>query len=118
MTSLRKRVESRSAGLCEVIYQIEEPSGATTYKRCAKPASDIHHMLTRARGGQLLDAAGEIYHLLHVCRPCHQACDEPEAFDSGLMIDGHVYSDQFGTPVYVGPDAYLSLHYPKGEPWA
>src|SRR4051812_30079935 len=78
---------------------------------CGKPGAELHHKLTRARGGLLLDAVGESYHHLWLCREHHAvAHDEGSAFKRGLLIDGYVTTEQ-GVPRYVGSDEYLSNKY-------
>lgn len=57
---VRLLVNARSGGWCEACWVLRpglEPL----------PASDLHEILTRARGGSITDPAN----LLHVCRPCH-----------------------------------------------
>ena len=70
-------------------------------------------MLTRSRGGSLLDQVGETAHHLALCSGHHRLVDDygPE---SGMMIDGSAYRD--GTYlVYVGPDAFLTQRYGPGR---
>src|ERR1043165_10044367 len=84
---------------------------------CGKPDADLHHKLTRARGGILLDMVGENYHLLWLCREHHDmAHDEGHAFERGLLIRGSVITGPDALPLYEGPDAYLTEHYgPSGS---
>jgi hypothetical protein len=71
-------------------------------------------MLTRARGGAILDAIGETNHLIALCPRCHAKADGAEAYENGLLIDGYVNTGTFG-PVYKGSDKFLSHKY-SGEP--
>lgn len=81
-------------------------------QRCSNPATEIHHMLTKARGGRALDQANETYHLLHLCSPCHRASDGAEAYEGGFLIEGSAIWDSLTQrPVYTGPDEYLSKEY-------
>lgn len=64
-------------------------------------------MLTRARGGLILDAAGETAHLIALCRKHHIAAHSPGGHEAGLMIDGYVTTGADSVPVYVGSDARL-----------
>lgn len=66
-------------------------------------------MLTRSRGGALLDTAGETAHHLALCRGHHRLVDDYGS-ESGLMIDGSAYRDGLYL-VYVGPDEYLTKTY-------
>ena len=99
---LRDKIKKRSGGWCEWCNE--------RGMRCNRRASDIHHMLTKARGGANLDDLGETYHLLHMCREHHMQSDGQEAYDRGLLIDGHVISKNDKT-IYVGTDAYLTERY-------
>lgn len=107
VSPLRPAVLVRSQNCCEAMIQVG-PSRVWT--RCGRGPVDDHHMLTRARGGALLDEVGEIYHHLALCRPHHSEVDE-YGFDSGLLIDGTVYRDA-DRLIYRGTDAYLSEKYP------
>jgi hypothetical protein len=79
---------------------------------CGQEPADLHHKLTRARGGILLDIAGESYHQLYLCREHHDmAHDEGSAFERGLLIHGQVITGPDGRPLYHGPDEYLTEHY-------
>lgn len=91
---------------CEAMIEI---NGVWT--RCGKRPVDLHHRVTRARGGLILDKAGEKYHQIYLCRKHHMvAHDEGQAFESGLLIDGYVTTER-GRPVYRGSDSYLSERY-------
>lgn len=104
-------VRKRSGGNCEAMVWIES---AEVWARCGRRPVEVHHMLTRARGGAVLDAIGETYHLAALCPRCHSASDGAAAYDGGLLIDGYVTSTPLG-PVYTGTDTYLSHKY-SGEP--
>lgn len=80
-----------------------------TWARCGRHPVEVHHALTRSRGGDLLDSLGETYHLIALC-PAHHRMVDDMGSESGLMIDGYVLRD--GTRiVYTGPDDYLTEHY-------
>lgn len=72
----------------------------------------MHHALTRARGGAILDDAGEIYHLIALCRWHHILADGGDAYIGSLLIDGYVLSGKHGHPEYTGTDKYLTKKYP------
>lgn len=91
---------------------VELISGRWT--RCGRRPVELHHRLTRARGGLILDAVGETYHLIDLCPWHHKiAHDEGQAFENGLLISGYVTSGPHG-PVYSGPDPYLNNLYGVG----
>jgi hypothetical protein len=75
------------------------------------PATEIHHLLPRSRGGKNLDAVEEIYHLIHLCRQDHSlAHARIDAYD--LMIEGSVTWDKLtNRPAYRGTDPYLRRRY-------
>lgn len=82
------------------------------WTRCGKRPVELHHRITRARGGLILDAAGERYHLMNLCTGHHKvAHDQGNAFENGLLIDGYVTTGPFGRPTYYGSDEYLSRVY-------
>lgn len=106
---LRRKVIKRSRGMCEMMIDHGVGLGA---HRCNNMASDIHHMLTKARGGRALDRVEETYHLLHLCRECHTASDGAEAYQGGFLIEGSASWDSLhDKPVYTGPDEYLTKTY-------
>ena len=99
---------------CEAMIAVQGKT-KTTYVPCGAENADLHHKLTRARGGLILDAAGESYHHLRLCREHHgMAHDLGTAYDSGLLIHGYVITGTDGRPLYTGPDEYLNEHYGKG----
>jgi|SRR5262245_33353397 len=83
------------------------------YVPCGSLPADLHHKITRARGGEILDKAGETYHQMYLCREHHDyAHDSDDAFEGGLLLRGYVFSGSKG-PVYIGPDEYLSKAYAR-----
>lgn len=81
------------------------------YVVCNMENAHLHHKITRARGGLLLDAVGETYHLMYLCAQHHADAHDEPAFDNGLLIRGSVVSGPDGSPVYTGPDEYLNERY-------
>ena len=79
--------------------------------RCGVSPVDDHHVLTRGRGGGVLDEVGETFHHLALCRKHHQQVDNWGS-SSGLLIEGYVYRDGMFI-VYSGPDEYLTTTYGK-----
>lgn len=103
----RLEINYRSGGMCEGMVK----RGAI-WTRCWQTPVEIHHLLTRARGGGVLDRVGEIYHLIALCTKHHQASDGQEAYLAGLLIDGSVSWDKsYRKPVYQGTDVYLKERY-------
>lgn len=91
--------------VCEAMILL--PSGK--YTMCGCTPVETHHRLTRARGGRILDDAGETYHLMDLCHEHHRMADGGDARAAGLVIDGYVTTcSQCGLPSYFGPDEYLS----------
>lgn len=70
--TVRSEVETRSGGLCE-------------WPSCPEPATDLHHRLMRAQGGQHTAA-----NLAHLCRSHHRHIhDHPaQSYESGWLIKG------------------------------
>jgi hypothetical protein len=82
------------------------------YTCCGQPDAHLHHKLTRARGGLLLDAVGETYHLMYLCPAHHSVAHDQPAFENGLLLRGSVISvPGSSVPLYTGPDEYLLEHY-------
>ena len=104
---IRDLVVERSGGMCEAMVCL--PTGVWT--RCGVHPIEDHHMLTRARGGDVLDELGEIYHHMALCMRHHKHAHEMSE-DTGMIMEGSVYRDG-GAIVYVGPDQYLSRKYGK-----
>lgn len=90
------QVHKRSAGRCEAI---EEFVGGKV-GRCFGKATEVHHMLTRSRGGKILDNYGETEHLIHLCGRHHRQAHGPDGRE--LMIDGYVTTGPDGKPQYTG----------------
>lgn len=82
-----------------------------TWTRCGRSPVEKHHRLTRARGGSILDAVGETYHLIDLCPKHHRFSDGAQAYETGLLIDGYVTTGANGRPLYIGSDEYLSRVY-------
>ena len=100
----REEVRYRSYGMCEALIDVG------VWTRCGRSPVEIHHMLTRARGGNLLDDADETYHLIALCREHHAWADGGQAYEAGLLIDGYV--NRNGTKIiYSGTDEYLTEKY-------
>ena len=102
---------------CEAMVRVKtrsrHPGVRDTYvwARCGRTPVEIHHRLTRARGGLILDEVGETYHLIALCRKCHSLAHTQEySTNGGLMIDGYVNTIK-GRPNYSGPDEYLRRKY-------
>lgn len=108
---LRRQVMYRAMQRCEA--EVERGGGQTSlWSRCTNPASDVHHMVTKARGGHHLDDVWETYHLIALCRECHDRCAGETAYEGGMLIQGHVTWDRLARrPVYNGPDEYLTQKY-------
>jgi hypothetical protein len=107
---LRQLIYARSQGRCEVFVEYEN---SALRGRCTRKGMEIHHMVTKARGGVVLDNAYETAHLIHLCREHHAWSDGKQAYDAGLLIEGYVTTDkQTGRPKYLGPDPELRRLYP------
>jgi hypothetical protein len=100
---------------CEAMVKVVKDNywrKKTVYTMCGRTPVERHHRLTRARGGKILDKAGETYHLMDLCTEHHRMADGGDARAGGLVIDGQVTTcTQCRKPRYVGPDAYLDRHY-------
>ena len=105
-------VNGRSEQMCEAMISVRPG----IYSRCWNSPTEIHHMLTRGRGGGILDDVGETYHLIALCRECHAGADGGSAYAGGLLIDGYV-TTRDGKPYYQGSDPYLSQKYGDKEKW-
>jgi hypothetical protein len=101
----RKEINYRSGKMCEAMVL----TGAI-WTRCWKSPVEIHHLLTRARGGHILDYVDEVYHLIALCKQHHRDADSGEGFAGGLMIDGYVLW-KHNKPYYQGTDIYLKETY-------
>ena len=97
---------------CEAMVAITTAAGRLGYLQCGRHNAQLHHKLTRARGGLLLDKVGETYHQMYLCVEHHAyAHDNAGAIEGGLLLEGRVISGADGRPVYTGPDEYLSKTY-------
>lgn len=103
----RKEVQNRSGGMCEGMVM-----AGRVWTRCWARPVEIHHILTRARGGDLLDVVGETYHLIALCKEHHIDSDGGDAYYGNLLIDGYVTWDKLRRwPIYKGSDSYLTERY-------
>lgn len=114
MVSKKQRItlHERSEGRCEAMVPL---ASSPVWSRCWGTPVEVHHMLTRARGGSILDAVGEVHHLIHLCRRHHAGADGADAYEGGLLIDGYVRTAANGKPVYTGTDIVLKERYSDGE---
>lgn len=94
-----RNVKLRSHDRCEAMVM---PNHAHVWMRCFSRPIEVHHMLTRSRGGKLLDAVGETMHLIALCPKHHRVAHAPGGHEVGLMIDGYVTRGPDGRPVYQG----------------
>lgn len=102
---LRTKVITRSGGCCEAMVPLPR-----AWARCGVSPIEDHHALTRARGGDILDALGEIHHHLALCARHHRTAHRALGRLAGLLIDGYVYREGVHV-VYSGPDEYLTRTY-------
>lgn len=108
----RTAIRERSDGRCEALRRHK----GGIYARCGTTPVEVHHLLTRARGGDILDRVGETYHLIALCPGCHRASDGAQAYAGGLLIEGYViWNGDRSWPVYIGPDLYLRNRYTDKE---
>lgn len=103
----REQVLARAERACEAFVEIN----FQVWTRCGKGPVEVHHALTRSRGGKILDEEGEIYHLIALCPEHHRMADGEAAYEGDLLIDGYMTREQ-GRAVYHGTDEYLSKAYP------
>jgi hypothetical protein len=116
----RRAVAKRSRGRCEALVRVHASRRRDGYvteedvwTRCYDWATEIHHIIKRSRGGDLLDRVHETYHLAHLCSRCHRDTEGNNAYEEGSLIAGQVLWDDFrGVPYYIGPDEYLTMTYP------
>lgn len=99
-----EQVKQRSGDRCEAMVK----AGGTAFTRCWSRPVEVHHMLTRSRGGKILDAAGETAHLIALCPQHHRMAHA--GGETGLMIDGYISTGQDGRPVYQGSDPRLARY--------
>lgn len=74
------------------------------WTRCGKSPVEVHHAVTRSRGGSGLDAVGSTEHLIALCRYHHSMVDN-YGFPSGLIKQGFAVRG-----VYYGPDENMKEH--------
>lgn len=87
-----------------------------TWTMCGREPADLHHKITRARGGLILDQHGETYHQMRLCREHHGIAHDKPAFKTGLLIDGFITTcTRCREPKYEGTDLYLTEHYGARE---
>jgi hypothetical protein len=87
-------------------------TGYGKWTRCGvRNGVEVHHALTRGRGGRILDEEGECYHLIVLCQAHHRGADGEDAYEGDLLIDGYMTRER-GRAVYHGTDPYLSEKYP------
>ena len=100
-------VVTRSGGRCEAEFAVMW----SDWMRCPAPATEVHHLLPKSRGGRILDDYGESCHLIHLCKTDHiQAHSRKDA--EGMMIDGSVTWDKMEQrPIYQGTDPELKTKY-------
>lgn len=84
---VRDQVIARSGGHCEAMVRLRR-----SWTRCGRQPVEVHHMLTRARGGDVLDEEGETEHLVALC-PQHHRLAHNEGVKTGMMIQGYAYRD-------------------------
>jgi len=106
---MRRELYFRSDAKCEAMVRRK----GNVWARCWQIPIEVHHLLTRARGGGVLDQVGETYHLICLCTEHHAMSDGKYAYEGGLLIDGYVTTNNRGYPVYQGSDVELSKKYPK-----
>lgn len=105
MTS-RDAVIDRAHGQCEALVGIS----TDVWTRCFKDPVEVHHMLTRARGGRILDELEETHHLIALCGDHHRLAHGPGGHECGLMLDGYMVRDG-SEHYYEGSDSYLQAKY-------
>lgn len=105
---LYEAITTRSGGRCEAEVFMSHPLG---WIRCGEPATEVHHLLPKSRGGRILDEVGEMTHLIHLCKTDHmQAHARKDA--EGMMIDGSVTWNKISNrPEYRGTDPILTQRY-------
>lgn len=100
-------VKQRSGDRCEAMIMMalhDAKPGEIIHvvpTRCFRWGTEVHHMITRSRGGLILDDAGETMHLLALCPAHHREAHAPGGYDKGLMIDGYIHTEN-GRVVYQG----------------
>jgi hypothetical protein len=118
---MRQACYKRSYSRCEAMVRLPSArrqfvEDSAVWTRCGMPNVEVHHALTRSRGGGILDEVGEDYHLIVLCPGCHRQAEGASAYEGGLLLSGYVSWNSSRTwPVYDGPDEYLSVTYPKED---
>lgn len=101
-----QKTRERSGNQCEAMVQVS--SKGVLWSRCWSRPVEVHHMLTRSRGGLILDAIGETAHLIALCPQHHRYAHGPDGHEAGLMINGYVTTRPDGRIVYEGSDPRLA----------
>lgn len=101
----RELALERAHRRCEAEVQVGD-----VWTRCFDTPVEVHHLLTKARGGKILDDAGEDYHLAVLCRKHHAQSDGKLAYEGNLLLDGYVRVEN-GEVKYYGTDQYLKDKY-------
>lgn len=80
-SAVRKAVQERSGFQCEVVEKQSMGSFDVSI-RCMNPASDLHHVTPKGRGGK-----NTVSNLKHICRACHIFIHHKvkKATDMGLL---------------------------------
>ena len=95
----REEALERASYQCEAMVM----TAFQRWTRCGKSPVEVHHALTRARGGTILDKAGESYHLICLCKEHHRGADGEDAYEGELLIAGYMTTEK-GRPVYQARD--------------
>lgn len=100
-------VVARADAHCEVMAPVRG-----LHTRCGLPTTEVHHKLTRSRGGDVLDTVAETYHLICICRSHHHWVHTHPglATQTGLYLLGQAWLE-IGQVVYRGPDEFLTRRY-------
>jgi hypothetical protein len=107
MTDSRSLIIKRSGNRCEAMVRMPLNQQRVVWARCYRSPVEVHHMLTRARGGRILDAKGETAHLLALCAKHHREAHSDGGDIVGLMMNGYITTAQDGSIVYEGTDPRL-----------
>lgn len=125
-------VVERSGGRCEAVW--------SPGYRCRNPADEIQHRLPRSRARlgdeHLLDLwalhdGGDVDHLAHLCKPCHDEAHantiraeeamlvgpfgstHPSDCRVGIVIRGSISRRADGRLVYAGPSSEFLARFPR-----
>lgn len=101
----------RAYGRCEALIWVSSATRGKVRARCGCKGQ-VHHALTRSRGGDLLDRVGETRHLVCLCHQHHEWVHKNtgRAAQVGLYILGQAFLDGIYL-VYDGDNEYLSEKY-------